>query len=66
MLYLLAAILLMGLVALAALGVEDEHFRSNYAPGPYQASPMVEHWEEGLPGKPVLSWSKSITNSESE
>lgn len=60
-LYMLAAVLMLGMAAFAALGVEDTKFHESYTPVRYQASPVVMRWDDGLPGKPVLPWIASTT-----
>lgn len=61
-LYVLALLLVAGMAAFAALGVEDNRFHESYTPVRYQASPQVMTWEEMLPGRPkVLPWDESTT-----
>ena len=61
-LFMLAALLTLGIAAFAALGVEDNRFHHDYMPIRYQTvSPTMMRWEDSLPGKPVLPWNESAT-----
>ncbi len=61
---ILLFVLLAGLAAYAALGVEDSRFHADHVPVKYETmSPAVMLWEASLPGKPKLPWDNA-TNGE--
>ena len=58
-LVLLAAVLVAGIAAFAALGVEDKRFHASYVPVRYETmSPAFLRWEDSLPGRVSLPWTE--------
>lgn len=56
---LLAFVLVAGIAAFAALGVEDSKFHASFVPVRYEVmSPMTMRWEDSLPGRVKLPWSE--------
>ncbi|QEQ93616.1 membrane protein [Streptomyces phage Zuko] len=59
---LLAFLLMAGIAAFAALGVEDKRFHDSYVPVRYETmSPMTTRWEDCLPGRVTLPWSETAS-----